>query len=204
VNKLFSTKLKSENQKYIYLQHQTKRKIKMRLNKYHIAIIGLMVYAVILRVINHQSQTLINFSPIAAMALFGSSNFKNRYFGILAPLAVLFVSDFFIGFHKMMFFTYGSFFLIALLGSSLLRDKISIKSVLGTSLLSSVIFFIISNFGVWFTGGYTQNFAGLVECYTAAVPFFRNTIAGDLFYSAILFGAFEYIKQTNWLVKAKA
>jgi hypothetical protein len=176
----------------------------MRLNKYHIAIIGLMVYAVILRVINHQSQTLINFSPIAAMALFGSSNFKNRYFGILAPLAVLFVSDFFIGFHKMMFFTYGSFFLIALLGSSLLRDKISVKSVLGTSLLSSVIFFIISNFGVWFTGGYTQNFAGLVECYTAAVPFFRNTIAGDLFYSAILFGAFEYIKQTNWLVKAKA
>lgn len=204
MNKLFSTKLKSENQKYIYLPHQIKRKIKMRLNKYHIAIIGLMVYAVILRVINHQSQTLINFSPIAAMALFGSSNFKNRYFGIIAPLAVLFVSDCFIGFHKMMFFTYGSFFLIALLGSSLLRDKISIKNILGTSLLSSLIFFVVSNFGVWFTGGYSQNIAGLVECYTAAIPFFRNTIAGDLFYSALLFGAFEYIKQTNWLVKAKA
>lgn len=176
----------------------------MRLNKYHIAIIGLMVYAVILRVVNHQSQTLINFSPIAAMALFGSANFKNRYFGILAPLAVLFISDYFIGFHKMMLFTYGSFLLIALLGSGLLRDKISVKNVIGASLLSSIIFFVVSNFGVWFMGGYTQNFAGLTECYIAAIPFIKNTIAGDLFYSTILFAAFEYIKQTNWLVKAKA
>ncbi len=204
MNKLFSVKLKSENQKYIYLPHQLNRITQMRLNKYHIAIIGLMIYAVILRVINHQTQTLINFSPIAAMALFGASNFKNRYFGIIAPLAVLFVSDCFIGFHKMMFFTYGSFFLIALLGSSLLRDKVSIKNILGTSLLSSLLFFVVSNFGVWIMGGYSQNYTGLVECYTMAIPFFRNTIAGDLFYSALLFGAFEYIKQNNWLVKAKA
>jgi hypothetical protein len=66
--------------------------------------------------------------------------------------------------------------------------------VLGTALLSSILFFVITNFGVWLTGGgwfYPRTWQGLVECYVMAIPFFRNTLAGDLVFTGVLFGLFE-------------
>ena len=176
----------------------------MRLNKYNVVIIGMMLAAIAFRIFNHQYQILLNFSPVAAIALFGAANFKNRIFGFAVPMLVMFASDCVIGFHNTMFFTYGSFALIAFLGMTVLRNHVSTKRVALSAVASSLIFFIISNFGVWMMGGYAKSFAGLELCYWNAIPFFGNTLGGDLFFSAVLFGAFEWIKQTNWLVKSKA
>jgi hypothetical protein len=105
-----------------------------------------------------------------------------------------------------MFFTYSSFALIGLLGFVALRNKFSAGRLVLISLLSSLIFFLVTNFGVWVMPNtmYSKDFAGFITCYISAIPFFGNTVAGDLFFSTVLLGIFEWIKQTNWLVKAKA
>ncbi|HLB01422.1 MAG TPA: DUF6580 family putative transport protein [Bacteroidota bacterium] len=146
----------------------------------------LAVMAVFSRLIPHPA----NFTPIAALALFGGVYFEKKYAFIL-PLAVLLVSDAIIGFYDGIGWVYGSFLIIGLLGLWL-RNHRSIRNTAGVTLAGSVIFFILTNFGVWLAGGlYMPTTAGLVECYVVAVPFFRNTLAGDLFYVAVLFGITE-------------
>jgi hypothetical protein len=134
----------------------------------------------------------VNFTPLAAMALAGSVYLDKRYsFFIL--LAALFVSDIFVGFHNTMPFVYGSFIAIGVLGIWLRSHK-TVANTIGSALVGSIIFFVITNFGVWMTGGgwfYPRTWQGLIECYTMAVPFFRNTLAGDLLYTGVLFGLFE-------------
>ena len=89
---------------------------------------------------------------------------------------------------------YASFALIIALGVVLLK-KVNFGNLLTAGISSSIIFFLITNFGVWFKGiSYPQTFEGLIACYVAAIPFFWNTLAGDLFYIAVLFGAFEMVK----------
>jgi hypothetical protein len=130
-----------------------------------------------------------NFTPIAAMALFGGVYFDKRY-AFVVPLAAMVVSDYFIGFHNTIPYVYGSFVLTGLIGIWLKNHK-SLGWIVGASLSSSVLFFVVTNFGVWVSGGYPQSFAGLVECYVAAIPFFRNTVLGDLLYVAVLFSLYE-------------
>ena len=69
----------------------------------------------------------------------------------------------------------------------------SLLSMSGAVLTSSLAFFVLSNLGVWASGYYPRTLAGLVECYVAAVPFFRNTLASDVLYSAVLFGGYALI-----------
>lgn len=143
---------------------------------------------------------LYNFSPIAALALFGGAGYRNRFAAYLIPLAAVWVSDLFlnfafygrfVAFYDGAFATYAAFAMIVLLGSLSLR-RFSAKNLLFTSLTASVLFFLVSNFGVWaFSGLYPLTSAGLSACYAAAVPFFRNTLAGDLVYSFAVFYAFE-------------
>ena len=165
-----------------------------------------MITAVMFRVFNYHYNVLLNFSPVAAIALFGATNLKNRWMAFSIPMLVMFMSACFIGFHNTMFFTYGSFALIALIGFVALRNNFSAGKLILISLLSSVVFFLVTNFGVWIMPNtmYSKDMTGLITCYISAIPFFGNTVAGDLFFSGLLFGIFEWIKQTNWLVKAKA
>jgi uncharacterized membrane protein len=122
-----------------------------------------------------------NVAPIAAMSLFGGM-YVNKKYALIIPLLALFLSDFIIGFYKGMPFVYGSFLLIGLLGLWI-RKQPSVKNIIAITLISSLLFFVITNFGVWFTGTiYPKTVAGLFKCYTAAIPFFRNTIIGDLLY----------------------
>ena len=133
-----------------------------------------------------------NFTPIAAIALAGGVYLEKR-FALIIPLAALVISDIFIGFHNTILFVYGSLVIIGFMGLWLKSHK-KIVPVLGTAILSSILFFVVTNFGVWLTGGgwfYPKTWQGLVECYTMAVPFFRNTLAGDLIYTGVLFGLFE-------------
>jgi hypothetical protein len=136
----------------------------------------------------------VNFTPIAAIALAGGVYLDKR-FALIVPLAALVLSDIFLGFHNTMFFVYGSFVLIGFIGLWLKSHKKPLP-VLGSVLLSSTLFFIITNFGVWLTGGgwfYAKTWQGLVECYILAIPFFRNTCLGDLVFTGVLFGLFEIL-----------
>ncbi len=145
--------------------------------------------AVILRLLPHPA----NMAPIAAMALFGGAYLNKRY-ALLVPLVALFISDIFLGFHQSMVAVYFSFFLTGGIGLYLARHKTPI-TVIMASLLSSVLFFLITNYNFWYTYSlYPKTLAGLLESYTAALPFFRNTLIGDLLYTGIFFGAYEGIK----------
>ena len=143
----------------------------MKLTKIHF-VVAIIIIAISSRLIPHPP----NFTPITAVALFSIINFKNKYLGILLPIFCLFISDIIIGISIINLFVYFSFLFISCVGYFF--GKINIKSVL----LSSLIFFIITNFGVWLIG-YPKTIKGFISCYIAAIPFFGWTIAGDLFYS---------------------
>lgn len=164
---------------------------------------GLILIAAFSRIIPHP----VNVTPIAAIGLLGAAYFNRKIVAYLVPLAALFISDLVVNntilasyyghftiFYPGALFVYGGFTLIALLGFVLLK-KVKLSNVILASILSSGIFFLVSNLGTFFTGMmYPHTWAGLVMCYTAALPYFANTILGDLFFVGVLFGGFELIK----------
>ena len=143
-----------------------------------------------------------NFAPVGAIALFGGAYFASRLAGILVPLAALFISDMVINsiylgswspFYEAFFWQYFAYAAIAGIGM-LLRERVSAPAVLGASVFSSVMFFLITNFGVWAsTNMYPKTFEGLFLCYTMAIPFFGGTFAGDVFFAALMFGSCEFM-----------
>lgn len=142
-----------------------------------------------MRIIPH----IPNVSPIAALALFSGATVTGLG-GFIIPIIAMVLSDLFLGFHATIPFVYGSFLLIAGIGY-FLRKKISpLKIGLG-SLTGSLLFFLITNFGVWITSSmYTKNINGLLNCYLMGLPFFRNTILGDLFYCTVFFLGYRIFK----------
>ena len=150
---------------------------------------ALIVIGILSRVFIH----IPNFTPLIAIALFSGINIKKQY-ALILPLFILAVSDLLIGFHNTMIFTWGSVLLISAIGL-LLRGKQNFKNVFATSLGCSVLFFVITNFGVWIVGGlYPMTLAGLYDCFVMAIPFFRNEVLATVLYTAVIFGAFEVIK----------
>ena len=134
-----------------------------------------------------------NFTPIAAMALF-SGVYLERRLAFIVPMAAMLLSDYFLGFYTEMIWVYGSFLLIAVIGLWLKNHKNPLF-ILGGTLTGSILFFVVTNFGVWAVPAsmYPKSFAGLAECYTAAIPFFRGTVEGDVFFVAVLFGLYELV-----------
>ena len=154
-------------------------------------ILTLMVFAAaFVRLIPHPP----NFAPIAAMALFGGAYFTKKWGAFLVPLAAMFVTDLFLGFHPTMWAVYLSFALIVILGMLMLKQK-KVGTIFFASVTSSVVFFVISNFGVWLsTPYYAKTGDGLIACFTIAIPFFHQTLLGDLFFVTIMFGLYELAK----------
>lgn len=140
-----------------------------------------VVFAVLFRLMPHPP----NFVPITTLALFGASTFKNKWIGLTIPLIAMAISDLFLGFYSISVYVYLSFFLISLLGRY--WRKIGIKNVF----LSSLLFFIITNFGVWLMG-YPKTLEGFIMCYTLAIPFFGYSLIGDLFFFYVLKYSFQY------------
>ncbi len=135
-----------------------------------------------------------NFSPIMAISMFGAYYYKNYWFFLL-PLTIMLVSDFYIGFYewRIMLSVYGSIALISFFGLKVKR-KYSTLNIVQWSLLSSLLFFVVSNFSVWLFGSwYPHNIYGLGECFYLAIPFFRNTMLGDLFFNGAFFGAYALL-----------
>ncbi len=137
-----------------------------------------------------------NFTPIGAMALFSGAYLGRRgVVALAAPLGALFLSDLVLGFYSGMATVYFSVALIVVIGWLALR-RISPIRVGAAAISSSVLFFLLTNFGVWLSSGfYPRTMDGLAACYVAAIPFFQNTVAGDLFYAAILFGGFALLER---------
>ena len=148
-------------------------------------LIGIIAFAALFRILPHPP----NVAPIAAMALFAGASFDDRRLAWLVPLAALLVSDVVIGLHATLPFVYLAFGLTVLIGFAL-RGRVGFVNVTLAALGSSVLFFVITNFGTWAMQDlYPKTPAGLLACYTAAIPFFRNTVFGDLAFAALLFGA---------------
>ena len=124
------------------------------------------------------------------MALFSGAYLGRRWLAFAAPLAALLLSDLVLGFYPGMWVQYVAVALVVLLGWGALK-RISAAGVGAAAIASAVLFFIVTNFGTWaLSGMYPVNLGGLAACYGAAIPFFQNTLAGDLFYSGLLFGGF--------------
>jgi len=145
-----------------------------------------------------------NFAPVGALGLFAGAYAKTKWSWAF-PLAALFVADLFIGFYSpvAMLAVYGGFAVAGLIGRRFLSKRTAAPRIGLCAIGSATAFFVISNFGVWLAGGYPRSIVGIVECYALAIPFFRNTLAGDLFFSAVLFGAFALannkVKTGTWL-----
>lgn len=145
----------------------------------------------LLRVIPHPG----NFAPIAAMALFGGT-YLNKKFAIFVPLAAMVISDLVIGFDSWTSraMVYGSFVVAGLIGMWLKNHK-NVYTVTGASIASSVIFFLVTNLPFLHAKSlYPYTLDGTITSYINALPFFKNTLLGDLFYVAIFFGAYELVR----------
>ena len=141
--------------------------------------IGLILILALSRLMPHPD----NFTPIIALAIMSSYFFRNVNFSYTVMLFSMLLADFFIGFYSYMLFVYVSLFLIVLIFFKISK-KMNYKNLFIFSFFGSVIFFLISNFGVWLVGNlYERNINGLIECYFMAIPFFRNTIISTLIFS---------------------
>ena len=163
-------------------------------------ILTLMIFAAaFIRLIPHPP----NFAPIAAMALFSGAYFSKKWAAFLVPLAAMFITDLILGFHDTIWAVYLSFALIVVIGMMILKEQ-KIGNIFFASVISSVSFFIITNFGIWIsTSYYAKTGAGLAACYTAAIPFFHQTLLSDLFFVGVLFGLY-YLAKIKFPVLAKS
>ncbi len=153
-------------------------------------LIGFAVFSIVLRLLPHPP----NFAPIAALALFcGVYAAKTSRWFLLAPLVAMFLSDLAIGFYdwRIMTTVYGSFGFIGLMGALVQRHK-NIGTILLGTLAGSLLFYFTTNFAVWAFGAmYPHTLEGLLMSYTMAIPFFKFTVLGDLFYVFLFFGTYE-------------
>ncbi len=145
-------------------------------------VISLVIFAVVSRLIPHPP----NFTPVGGIAIFAASRFYNKKLALLIPIITLFISDIFLGFSFITFFVYLSFLLISMLA---INSKIQIiKKVF----IASIIFFLVTNFGVWLIG-YPKTIEGFVNCFILAIPFYFYTLLGDLFYTYFLIYSHKFI-----------
>lgn len=161
----------------------------------------IILFGVLLRLVPH----LPNVVPITAIALFGGM-YLNKKYALFLPLIIMLISDFFLGFHDTIFFVYLGFFISGLLGLWVSKRKTAEK-ILIVTLVASTQFFIITNLGVWLVGHmYPKTLQGLTQCFVMAIPFFRNTIMGDLLYTTtfiLLFEFFHYFAQRKILALSR-
>jgi len=180
-----------------------------KVNISYLTIIVLILFASFSRIIPHMP----NFTPLGAMALFGGAYLKNKYHALVIPIASLWLSDLvlnnfifsfysdFTWFYPGFLWQYTSFILITIIGYFFLK-KVNFKNVFITSISSSLLFFVITNFGVWLSGSiYSLDFQGLITCYVMAIPFYKGTVLGFICYSSLLFGILEFSKYKFQVLK---
>lgn len=155
--------------------------------------IFLILAGVIFRLLPHAP----NVAPIGALALFAGATLSIEY-ALITLFGTLLITDTFLGYHPTMIWVYASYLLILGL-AQILRNQRHWKRIAVMSLSSSLLFFIVTNFGVWVsTQMYTKDLNGLLTCYVMAIPFFRNTVIGDALYSGIFFGGLSFLSSKTF------
>lgn len=157
-------------------------------------IVSIILALALYRVIPHPP----NASPVAAMAMFGGAYFTDRKLAFIIPLFALAVSDLIIGLHDTLPFVYGAF-AVTVMAGIWIRNRLSVMTVASTAVASSLLFFVVTNFGAWLfnQGLYPLTFEGLLQSYVAGIPFYSNTLIGDLFFAALLFGGFQLLERNS-------
>lgn len=164
--------------------------------------VAAMVFvAALTRLLPHPS----NVAPIAAMSLFAGAYVSNRVLAFAIPMLALIVSDMLLGyfiygmglnpFYEGFYIVYACTAFVVVLGN-FLKKNVSPARIAVYSITGSVVFFLVTNFAVWYGGTmYPQTMAGLNLCYTAALPYFQNSLFGDLFFNTIFFGSYYFVMQ---------
>ena len=159
----------------------------------------LILFAAFSRLLPHPE----NFAPVAAVAIFAGF-FMNKKYAIIIPIAATVLSDIFIGFYPYVLWVYGTYAIIALIGlmmQSRVQNSTGIKKggyIYGTTIAASIIFFLVTNFGVWTSGlFYEMSIKGLMASYIAAIPFFRMSLLADVVYITLMTGVYIIVSKSS-------
>jgi len=159
-------------------------------------VVSLLLLGIAARLVPHPW----NATPVMAIALFGGTYLARRW-SLALPLAIMAGSDAILGWHTTIPFTWGAFLLTGLIGWWI-RRRTSAGRITAGALTGSALFFLITNFGVWLVGGlYPPTASGFWQCYVVALPFLRGTLAGNLIYTAVLFGLYALLTQPRVLAE---
>lgn len=152
-------------------------------------VIGLVGFAIATRLIPHPP----NFTSVASVAIFAGALLPRRW-ALVVPALTMIASDAVVGFHSLVLVTWGSMILATVIGRHVMKT-ITFSRTVFASFAASFSFFAITNFAVWSEGlMYPMNLSGLLQCYYNAIPFFRNSLAGDLFYSSLIFVLYATVR----------
>lgn len=167
-------------------------------------LIGMIALAVGVRLLIHFQPGILpyHFTPVEAMALFGGALFLDRRLAYLVPLGAMLISDLIIGLHPLLPLVYACIAATVLMGGAL-RGKMTPLRIGAAAIVSTTGFFVITNFAVWALGTmYPHNWAGLVACYVAAIPFYQWQLVGSLLWSVVLFGGFALVSRSFPMFRA--
>ncbi|MEO1515007.1 MAG: DUF6580 family putative transport protein [Bacteroidota bacterium] len=170
---------------------------------------GIVIIMILLAALSRLMPHPPNFTPVTGMALFGAAYLNRRWLALVIPLVALWISnlildntvyaqyyDGFVWFSPFTIWVYISIAAIVGIGYIFLK-KVSFGRVASVTLLASLLFFFVTNFGSWLASDmYPKNASGLLACYIAGIPFYWKTLAGDLFYTGVLFGIFEWMQRS--------
>ncbi|MBL4711457.1 MAG: hypothetical protein JKX75_02970 [Gammaproteobacteria bacterium] len=130
------------------------------------------------------------------MALFGGVYYSEKRIAFIIPFVALFLSDLILGLHNSMIFVYAGFALTVVIGFAL-KKRVSLTNTAFAVVISSVLFFLLTNFGAWLTTGiYAKTIEGLLQAYVAGIPFFQNSLLGNMAYAAVIFGGYYLLKKS--------
>jgi hypothetical protein len=153
-------------------------------------LIGMIAFAAMTRLLPHPP----NVTAVTAMALFAGAQIADRRLALLVPLVAVFLTDLVLGLHAGMLLVY--ICVAAMVGMGALTGPNQLAKIAGASVAGSVLFFLVTNFGVWVQDGlYPLTMSGLADCYVAAIPFFQSALVGDLFFTMALFGGYDVLRR---------
>ena len=148
----------------------------------------------ILGVISRLAPHAPNLTAVGALSLFVGAKYGVKR-GLVVLFATMLIADSIKGLHSVMWATYGALVIGVFIGRYI-SSKQNAGLIIGGTVVSSLVFFIMTNFAVWLAPNfmYAKTFQGLMQCFAMGIPFFRNTLVGDLMYAGIFFGGFELVR----------
>ena len=158
-------------------------------------IIFITLILVLSRIVPHPP----NFTPILAGIIFLPFIKKDLTFSVIVPLSAMLISDLIIGMHSLMLWTYGSIMFLSCLTYYFNQDSIS--RIVSLAVISPMIFFLVSNFGVWIAGSYyAKDISGLMECYFNAIPFYASSAISCMLFATLFYFIRSALLKRNFLL----